>query len=117
MKLAIGLLLGVFVSNEGLAQATTRIEQLNNDKVTVWKTLVYPSDQQKLPMHRHEHDRVVVALTDGEFKITNDQGKIHYWKLEKNKAYYLARDPVDELHNDENISNHVIKVMVIELKN
>ncbi len=117
MKLVLGLLLSSFmVSNTMYAQATQRIEQINNDKVSVWKTLVYPSAKQKLSMHRHEHARVVVALTDGLFKITNDKGKTHYWKLEKNKAYYLAKDPAKELHNDENITDHVIKVIVVELK-
>lgn len=98
------------------AAVTKRIEQLSNDKVNVWRTLIYPSAQQKLAMHRHEHDRVVVALTAGRLKITNNHGQVHYLNLEKNKAYYLAKDPVDELHNDENVTNHVIKVMVIELQ-
>jgi hypothetical protein len=67
-------------------------------------------------MHRHDRNRVVVALTDGRFKITNNQGKVHYFTLEKNKAYYLAKDPANEFHNDENVTDHVIKVMVIELQ-
>ena len=118
MKIVRGLLIGSLVLSGTLqAQATKRIEQINNDKVTVWKTLVYPSAKQTLAMHRHEHDRVVVALTDGLFKITNDKGKTHFLKLEKNKAYYLARDPAKELHNDQNMTDHVIKVMVVELKN
>ena len=107
---------GFFLINSVQAQATQRIEQFSNDKVRVWETVVYPSSQQKLAMHRHEHDRVVVALTDGLFKITNDKGKIHFLKLEKNKAYYLTKDPANELHSDENMSGHVIRVMVVELK-
>ncbi len=99
-----------------LAQQTHRVEQWANDKVAVWTTVVYPSATKKLAMHRHEHDRVVVALTDGRFKITNDKGIVHYWTLEKNKAYYLAKDPINELHNDENVSKHTVEVVVIELK-
>lgn len=102
--------------NSVQAESTKRVEQFNNDKVKVWSTFVYPSINQKLAMHRHDHDRVVVALTEGRFKITNNQGKVHYLVLEKNKAYYLPKDPVNELHNDENVTQHVIKVMVIELK-
>jgi len=67
-------------------------------------------------MHRHEHDRVVVAFSDGLLKITNDKGKVHYLKLEKDKGYYLARDVPGELHSDENMSLRPIKVLVIELR-
>lgn len=94
---------------------TSRTDELSNNRVKVWKTIIYPSSGQVLAMHRHEHDRVVVALTDGVLKITNDKGKVHYFKLKKDKAYYLARDVPNELHNDENISDHPVKVMVIEL--
>ena len=96
---------------------TTRIAQFSNDKVSVWETVIYPSANQVLKMHRHEHDRVVVAFSDGLLKITNDKGKVHYLKLEKNKAYYLTKDIPNELHNDQNMSSHPIKVLVVELKN
>lgn len=96
---------------------TQRTMQFSNDKVSVWETLIYPSENQVLKMHRHEHDRVVVALTDGELKITNDKGKVHYLNLIKDKSYYLTKDSPNELHKDENISSHPIKVLVIELKN
>ncbi len=115
--IALGLLLGTIA---GITQAknetTHRIEQFSNDKVNVWRTVIYPVPGQALTMHRHEHDRVVVALTNGLLKITNDKGKIHYLKLEKDKAYYLTKDRANELHNDVNMTNHEIKVMVIELK-
>lgn len=117
MKKYIGLLFAACCLIGSLhAQATKRIEQLNNERVSVWETIVYPSAKQKLAMHRHEHDRVVVALTDGVLKITNDKGKSHIWKLEQNKAYYLTKDIANELHNDENMGDHPIKVMVVELK-
>lgn len=66
-------------------------------------------------MHRHDHDRVVVALTDGLLKIKNNKGGVHYFKLKKDTAYFFTKNPVDELHTDENMSQHPIKVMVIEL--
>ena len=97
--------------------STTRTAQFSNDKVSAWETIIYPSANQALKMHRHEHDRVVVAFNDGLLKITNDKGKVHYLKLEKNKAYYLTKDVPGELHNDENTSGHPIKVVVIELNN
>ncbi len=98
------------------ASATTRVAQFSNKKISVWETVIYPSKNQVLKMHRHEHDRVVVALNDGLLKITNDKARVHYLKLEKNKAYYLTKDIPRELHKDQNMSSHPIKVLVIELK-
>jgi hypothetical protein len=34
-------------------------------------------------MHRHDRDRVVVALTDGILKVKNDKRKVHYLHLIK----------------------------------
>ena len=114
---ALAVLLGTttsFVQAKG--ELTRRVEQFSNGKVAVWKTIIYPASGQALAMHRHEHDRVVVALTDGLLKITTNKGKIRYLKLEKDKAYYLGKDVPNELHNDVNMTSHAIKVMVIELK-
>ena len=93
-----------------------RISEFSNNKVNVWKTIIYPNKNQILKMHRREYNRVVVALDTGTLKITNNKGKTHYLNLEKDHAYYLTRDTRDELHTDENISEHPIKVLVIELK-
>lgn len=94
---------------------THRVPEFSNDKVNVWQTTIYPGSAQVLSMHRHEHNRVVVAFDDGELKIKNDKGDVHYLKLTKNKAYYLQKDVPGELHSDENISHHPIKVLVVEL--
>lgn len=95
--------------------ATHRTPQFSNDRVTAWETVIYPSQHQVLSMHRHEHDRVVVAFNDGILKITNDKDQTHYLSLKKDKAVYLTKDVPNELHSDENMSNHPIKVLVIEL--
>lgn len=110
---ACALLSGI---NSTYAQTTTRISQFSNTETNVWKTIIYPTSDQVLSMHRHDYDRVIVALSDGLLKITNDKGETHYMKLVKNNAYYLSKDPVHELHKDENVSKHPITVMVIELK-
>ncbi|NDH66982.1 MAG: hypothetical protein EBY22_03550 [Gammaproteobacteria bacterium] len=98
------------------AAKTHRIHQFENSKVAVWETIIYPSKHQILSMHRHERDRVVVALTDGTLKIENDKGKIHYLHLKKGHSYYFAKDVPNELHSDQNVSVHTIKVIVVELK-
>lgn len=96
-------------------QKTVRIPQLSNKEVSVWTTVIYPNKKQILKMHRHEHNRVIVALDNGLLKVVNNKGKEHFLKLEKDKAYYLSKDVPGELHTDENMSNHPIKVVVIEL--
>jgi phosphoribosyl-AMP cyclohydrolase len=95
--------------------ATERVPYFSNDQVKVWKTTIYPSTQQVLKLHRHDSNRVVVALTDGLLKITNDQGVSHLFTMEKEMAYYLSKDKPGEMHTDENISGHVIKVVVVEI--
>ncbi|KTD74472.1 hypothetical protein [Legionella tucsonensis] len=98
------------------AKKTVRIPQLSNKEVSVWTTVIYPNKKQILKMHRHEHNRVIVALDNGLLKVANNKGEIHFLKLEKDKAYYLSKDVPGELHTDENMSKHPIKVVVIELK-
>jgi hypothetical protein len=97
------------------SSTSNRQMEFSNETVTVWKTEVYPSNKNQLSMHRHDHDRVVVALTDGKLKIKDNKGKIHYFTLVKHKAYYLTKDKPNELHTDENVTKHQIVVMVIEL--
>jgi hypothetical protein len=116
-RLIILSICSCFLLNIANAAETARTTQFSNNKVSVWETVIYPGANQVLKMHRHEHDRVVVAFNDGLLKITNDKGKVHYLKLAKNKAYYLSKNVPNELHNDQSMSSHPIKVMVIELKN
>ncbi len=109
----------LYVTNplHAISQATQRYPQLANEQVVVWKTVIFPSSHQALKMHHHDHDRVLVALNNGTLKITNDKGKVHYLKLEKDTSYFLSKDVPNELHRDENIGHEPIRVIVVELKN
>ena len=106
----------ISINSQADTKKSVRIPQFSNEEVAVWETRIYPDKDQILKMHRHENNRVVVALDSGKLKVTNNKGKIHFVDLEKNKAYYLSRDVPGELHTDENVSQHPIKVLVIELK-
>ncbi len=120
MKLIKQFVVAVSLLSSGLSLAessmTKRVTQISNDKVNVWRTEIYPAETGMLKMHRHEYDRVVVALDDGVLKVTNDQGHVHYLKLKKGESYFLKKDTKNELHTDENITKHAISVIVIELK-
>ncbi|WP_058519193.1 hypothetical protein [Legionella parisiensis] len=115
----IPYILSFLISMNSYADAnkTVRIPQLSNEKVSVWTTVIHPNKDQILKMHRHERNRVIVALDSGLIKVVNNKGKEHFLKLEKDKAYYLSKDIPGELHTDENIGKHPIRVVVIELKN
>lgn len=108
-------LMAVNVNANANTQQSNRTPLLANDEVKVWKTVIYPSKEQVLVMHRHEHNRVVIALDSGKLKITNNKSKVHYLELKKNQAYFLTKDVPGELHTDENVSPQPIKVIVIEL--
>lgn len=95
---------------------TKRTTLLANDQVNVWKTTIYPTKNQQLKPHRHEFNRVLIALNDGVLKVVNDQGKSHLLTLKKDQAYFLTKDIPSELHTDENLSGHVVSVIVVELK-
>jgi beta-alanine degradation protein BauB len=110
------LLLVVATTSFAESNKTQRIPEFSNEQVNVWKTIIYPNSNQTLKMHRHERNRVVVALDAGTLKITNNNGEVHYLKLEKRHAYFLPKNVPGELHSDENIGRAPIAVVVIELK-
>ncbi len=95
--------------------ATRREPQLENDQVRVWKTIIAP--RQPLNFHRHEFNRVLVALTDGRLKVVDSSGReVTTYIWERGKAYWLPADPPGQTHADLNESDQPVEVMVIELK-
>jgi beta-alanine degradation protein BauB len=100
------------------AQQTTqtqRIPLLENDDVKVWKSVIFPN--APLAMHRHEHPRVIVALSGGDMNIVEQNGPTasHIW--ETGKAYWLPASPPNTMHSDVNAGDKPIEVVVVELKN
>jgi beta-alanine degradation protein BauB len=107
-----------FVAGFAAAQSlskTGRDPQFDNADVKVWKSVVMPNDP--LPLHRHEHPRVIVALRGGTMKILEENGtsEIHEWQT--GKAYWLAANPPGTRHQDINVGREPIEVMVVELQN
>jgi hypothetical protein len=107
-----------FAAGLAMAQAVTqtgREPQFENGAVRVWKSVVLPNDP--LPMHRHEHPRVIIALHGGSMKILEDSGQseVHEWQT--GKAYWLDANAAGTRHQDINVGNAPIEVMVVELQN
>jgi beta-alanine degradation protein BauB len=115
---AVGITAVLFVASavwsEDQPAATQRIPQFENAHVKVWKSTVVRN--APLPLHRHDHGRVIIALQGGTMKIEDQSGtsETHVW--ETGKAYWLPANPPDTMHRDINLSDHPIEVMVVEVE-
>ena len=111
--IAILLAAGVVWSSDQ-ASPSPRVPQFENSHVKVWKTTVVPN--APLPLHRHDHGRVIVALQGGTMKIEEQSGasETHVW--ETGKAYWLPANPPNTMHRDVNMGDHPIEVMVVEVQ-
>jgi quercetin dioxygenase-like cupin family protein len=99
-----------------LGQTATRREpQFENDHVRAWKSIIMP--KQPLSLHRHEHARALIALTSGQLKVVDKDGKaVNTYDWEAGKAYWLDADPPGQMHADVNDTSKPIEVIVVELK-
>ena len=96
-------------------QATRREPQFENDHMRVWKSIIMPN--QPLTQHRHDHGRALIALTDGQLKVVDKDGKVvNTYNWERGKAYWLDADPAGQTHADVNETTRPIEVIVVELK-
>jgi len=108
-----GMILGG--QSGGGRQATRREPQFENEQVRVWKSIIMP--EQPLTFHRHDHGRVLIALTDGRLKVVDpDMKEIDLYVWQRGKAYWLAADPPGKLHADLNQGNEPVEVIVVELR-
>ena len=98
------------------AQGTSRREpQFENEHVKVWKSIIMP--KQPLTQHRHDHGRALIALTDGQLKVIDQNGKhLDTYKWKAGNAYWLGVDPPGQTHADVNETTKPIEVIVVELK-
>ena len=81
---------GGFAVAQGVGQSG-REPQFDNSEVKVWKSVVMPN--APLPLHRHEHPRVIIALSGGTMKIVESDGKSESHVWETGKAYWLPKNP------------------------
>jgi quercetin dioxygenase-like cupin family protein len=96
-------------------QATRREPQFENEHVRAWKSIIMP--RQPLNQHRHDHGRALIALTDGQLRVVDKDGKTtDTYNWEAGKAYWLDADPPGQTHADVNETTKPIEVIVVELK-
>jgi beta-alanine degradation protein BauB len=106
-----------FVAGFAAAQPnaqTGREPQFDNEQVKVWKSLVLPNNP--LPLHRHEHPRVIIALSGGTMKILEESGQSELHEWQTGHAYWLPANASGTRHQDVNVGDKPIEVMVVELQ-
>ena len=108
------LLIALAASALAPTPETQRTPQFENAHVRVWKSLILPS--QPLPLHRHEHGRVIIALQGGTMKIAEVSGASDTQVWETGKAYWLPANAPGTMHSDINVGDKLIEVMVVEAK-
>ena len=107
-------LAGVAVGQQ--ASTSRREPQFENSEVQVWKSIISPGTP--LGLHRHDHGRALIALTDGVLDVVDEKGKrLDTYNWTKGKAYRLGVDPPGQQHADVNNSDKPVEVIVVELKN
>lgn len=97
------------------AQASRREDQFENQYLKVWKTTVVP--KAPLALHRHDHGRALVALTDGVLQVQDKNGKVlETYNLKAGKAMWLGKDPPGQMHADVNPGTKPLEVIVVQLQ-
>lgn len=97
------------------AQTSNREPQFENAELKVWKTTVMP--KAPLALHRHDHGRALVALTDGVLQVTDKDGKVlDTYNLKAGKAMWLGKDPPGQMHADVNPGTKPVQVIVVQLQ-
>lgn len=84
--------------------------EFENEQVRVIRVKIGP--KESVPMHEHSLDRVVVYLTDQDFKITGKDGKE---TMAKHKAGDVGFS-TPGTHKEENLSDKPFEIVVVELK-
>jgi len=115
MSLVVGI--AAFAAGLSFAQVTAqtgRTPQFENTDVKVWKSVILP--HSPLPLHRHDHPRVIIALEGGTMNVLQKDGapEIHEWK--SGHAYWLPANAPGTMHQDVNMGDKPIVVMVVELE-
>jgi quercetin dioxygenase-like cupin family protein len=96
------------------SSSTQRIPQFENSHVKVWRSTIVPN--APLPLHRHDHGRVIITLQGGTMKIEDQSGTSETRVWETGKAYWLPINPPNTKHRDINVGDRPIEVMVVEVK-
>jgi quercetin dioxygenase-like cupin family protein len=112
---AVAVLVGtVAVMRSQQSTKSQFILQFENDDVLVWRSVISPG--VPVPMHRHDHPRIIIPLRGGTMKIVEQSGAVEEHVWETGKAYWLPANPPNTQHSDVNAGPQPIEVMVVQLQ-
>lgn len=110
---SLAALLALLLTPALTPQPSQRIAQFENDQARVWKSIVQPN--APLALHRHDHPRVIIALTSGTMTFFDPQGKSETQAWEAGHAYWSPAMAPGALHADVNAGKQPLEVIVVEL--
>jgi quercetin dioxygenase-like cupin family protein len=84
--------------------------EFDNDQVRVLRVIIGP--HESTPAHEHNLNRVVVYLTNQDFRVTSTDGKVEH--VTHNAGEVSWAGPA--AHKEENLSDKPFEVVVAELK-
>src|SRR5262245_59697720 len=108
------LLIALSARSSDLSAPTQRVPQFENSHVKVWKSTIEPN--APLPLHRHDHGRVIIVLQGGTIRIVDQSGTSETQVWEGGKAYWLPKNPPNTMHRDVNAGDRPIEVMVVDIE-
>jgi|GEM_PF-2663648 len=115
MRLFLMLILGTLMLPLQAAGCKTQREVfIENASTKVWKTILCPHEQ--LPFHSHEFARVLIPDEDGQLKVIYQSGETRVIELHKQVPVFLDIAQGKALHQDENIGDAPLHMMLIELR-
>ena len=91
-----------------------RIPQFENDRVTVWRSVIPPHTQSTF--HRHDRGRTVIGIVGGDLKTITPDGRVAVTRYETGKAIWFDPMPPGETHKDVNDSDRTIEVVTVEMR-
>ncbi len=111
------LVASAYAAGVATAQGTSasgREAQFENADVKVWKSTILPHNP--LPLHHHDHPRIIVALTGGTMQLKEESGASETHEWQTGKAYWLPANAPGTRHQDINAGDKPIEVMVVEME-
>jgi hypothetical protein len=94
--------------------AMQRLPQFDNPRAASWTSVIPPHTESTF--HRHDRQRVIVAITSGDLKTITPEGKVTVTRYEAGKSYWFEPMPAGETHKDVNDTDRTITVVTVELK-
>ena len=95
----------------GQAQTVSLPTRIENDQVRV--VLATEQPHRRGAMHEHNMNRVQIYLNDGVTTLTRPDGKVDRVEY---KAGDVRWSPAGGLHISENITDHPVRIVEVELK-